>query len=93
MALTKEIIEDKIEVVGEYKYIQIRTCTIIKDDGNEISRSFSRNTLPPSTKNGSTWEDTDISGQSAEVQAICNAAWTSSVKTAYQNYMDDITTE
>jgi hypothetical protein len=93
MALTKEIIEDKIEVVGEYKYIQIRTCTIIKDDGNEISRSFSRNTLAPSTKNGSAWEDTDISGQSAEVQAICNAAWTSSVKTAYQNYMDDITTE
>jgi|TARA_R100001460_G_C3524806_1_gene172927 hypothetical protein len=93
MALTKEIIEDKIEVVGEYKYIQIRTCIIIKDDGNEISRSFSRNTLSPSTKNGSAWEDTDISSQSAEVQAICNAAWTSSVKTAYQNYMDDITTE
>ena len=88
MALTEETLEDKIEVVGDYKAVQIRTATVIKKDGTEISRSFHRHVLQCSTKSGDTWGDTDISGQSTEVQAICNAVWSDSVKTAYQAAMD-----
>ena len=88
MALTEETLEDKIEVVGDYKAVQIRTATVIKKDGTEISRSFHRHVLQCSTKSGDTWGDTDISGQSTEVQAICNAVWSNSVKTAYQAAMD-----
>ena len=86
MALTKETIEDKIEIVGEYKNIQIRTATIIKEDDVEINRSFHRRTLVcvSSSHDGSSWthSDTDISGESTEVQAICNAVWTTTVKDA-----------
>ena len=87
MALTKEIVEDKIEIVGEYKNIQIRTATIIKEDGVQISESFHRKILEcvESVKNeDDTWThtDTDISSESSEVQAIANAVWTDSVKAA-----------
>ena len=88
MALTEETAQDKIEVVGDYKHVQVRTATIIKRDGTEISRSFHRHTLACSTKSGDTWGDTDISGESTEVQAICNAVWTDAVKTAYQTMAD-----
>ena len=88
MALTEETVEDKIEVVGDYKAVQVRTATVIKKDGVEISRSFHRHALQCSTKTGDTWGDTDISGESAEVQAICNAVWSDSVKTAYQKMVD-----
>lgn len=74
MALTERTVEDKIEIVGDYKHIQVRTATIIERDGVEISRSFHRHALAP---------DADISGESAEVQAICNAVWTQEVKDAY----------
>ena len=87
MALIKEIIEDKIEVVGDYKNIQIRTATIIKEDGVELSRSFHRHALEcvSSVKNDDdTWThtDTDISGESTEVQGIATAVWTTTVKNA-----------
>ena len=88
MALTEEQVEDKIEVVGDYKAVQVRTATVIKRDGVEISRSFHRHVLHPRTKTGDTWGDTDISGESTEVQGICNAVWTDAVKTAYQTAMD-----
>jgi hypothetical protein len=88
MALTEETVEDKIEVVGDYKAVQVRTATVIKKDGVEISRSFHRHALQCSTKTGDTWGDTDISGESAEVQAICNAVWSDAVKTAYQKMID-----
>ena len=85
MALTKTTEEDKIEVVSEYKYIQIRTATVIKEDGVEISRTFSRKTIDPGTLDGSdNLVDTNISGESSEVQAICNAVWTTSVKNAWK---------
>jgi len=74
MALTERTVEDKIEIVGDYKHIQVRTATIIERDGVEISRSFHRHVLAP---------DADISGESAEVQAVCNAVWTQEVKDAY----------
>tara|TARA_R100000231_G_scaffold109829_2_gene81321 strand:- start:3513 stop:3785 length:273 start_codon:yes stop_codon:yes gene_type:complete len=88
MALSKEIIEDKIEIVGPYKNVQIRNATIIKEDDVEINRSFSRRVLSCSVKNNDSWEDTDISGESSQVQGICNAVWTDEVKTAYQNAVD-----
>ena len=88
MALTEANIDDKIEVVGEHKAVQIRTARVIYDDGSEISRSFSRRVLHPSTKSGDTWSNTDISGESTEIQGICNAVWTDAVRTAYQNAMD-----
>ena len=88
MALTEETLEDKIEVVGEHKHVQVRTATVIKRDGTEISRSFHRHVLQPSTKTDGSWADTDISGESTEVQGICNAVWTDAVKTAYQTAMD-----
>ena len=90
MALTETTVEDKIEVVGDHKNVQVRTATVIARDGTEISRSFHRHVLSCSTKSGdpATWGDTDISGESTEVQAICNAVWTDAVKTAYQTAMD-----
>lgn len=88
MALTKEMIEDKIEVVGEHKFVQVRTATVIKEDDVELNRSFHRHTLIPCNKEGDTWSDTDISSQSTEVQGICNAVWTDAVKTAYKTWYD-----
>ena len=87
MAITKEIIEDKIEIVGDYKNIQVRTATVLKEDGVELTRSFHRKVLDcvSSVKNDDdswTHTDTDISGESAEVQAIANAVWTDEVKAA-----------
>ena len=88
MALTKVITEDKIEVVGDHKNIQVRTKTSVMEDGVELSSGFHRHVLVCSTKSGDTWADTDISDQSTEVQAICSAVWTDAVKTAYQTAMD-----
>jgi hypothetical protein len=86
MAITKEIKDDKIEVVGDHKCLQIRTATIISEDGVEITRSFHRRVLysVKSDYDGSSWThtDTDISGESSEIQAIATAAWTDAAKTA-----------
>ena len=86
MAITKEIIEDKIEIAGEHKNIQVRTATVIKEDGKELTRSFHRKTLEcvTSSHDGSSWThaDTDVSGESTEVQAIANAVWTDAIKAA-----------
>jgi len=90
MALTKTITEDKIEAVGDFKVIQIRTATIIKEDGVELSRSFHRHTLQCvwSSYDGSAWThtDTDVSGESTEVQAITSAVWTDAVKAACKTW-------
>jgi len=90
MTITKELIEDKIEVVGEYKIIQVRTATVIKEDGVELSRSYHRHSLEcvNSVKNDDdTWThtDTDVSGESTEVQGIASTVWTDAVKTAKRN--------
>ena len=87
MAIIKEIVVDKIEVL-EMGQVQVRTATKIVEDGNELNRNFHRHVVEPSTKNGDIWENTDISGEDAKVQAICNAVWTDEVKTAYQEMMD-----
>ena len=87
MAITKEIVEDKIEVVGDYKRIQVRTATVIKEDGVELTRSFHRHVLDcvNSVKNDDdswTHTDTNVSGESAEVQGIATAVWTTAIKNA-----------
>ena len=84
MALTKTLENDKIEVVQKWN-IQVRNASVIKDDGKEISRSFKRKVLVPGTLNASDQlVDTDISGEDSDVQAICNAVWTSAVKEEYR---------
>ena len=79
MALTEHTVQDKIEIVGDYKHIQVRTATVIKRDDVEISRSFSRHVVAP--------DATDITGESAEVQAICAAVHTQAVKDAYAAHL------
>ena len=74
MAITKETQIAKIEVVGEYKAVQIATDIVIKEDGVELSRSRHRKVVHP---------DQDITGEDAEVQAVCNAVWTQAVKDAW----------
>ena len=87
MALTKEIVIDKIEVL-EMGQVQVRRATRVKEDGVVLSTSFHRHVVHPSIKTGDTWADTDISGEDARVQAVANATWTNSVKTAYQAMID-----
>ena len=87
MALTKTNENDKIEVVNKWN-IQIRNATIIKDDDKEISRSFHRKVLAPGDLDASdNLVATDISGEDADVQAICNAAWTDQVKSDYTAFL------
>jgi len=78
MALSEETVQDKIEIVSEHKFIQVRTATVIKRDDVEISRSFSRHVVAP---------DADITGESTEVQAICAAVHTQAVKDAYAAHL------
>ena len=85
MALAESIEYDKIEVVGQYKAVQVRKATIVKKDGTEIARSFERYVLTPGTLDSSdNLVDTDLSGQPAEVSAIATAAWTTDVKAAWK---------
>jgi K+-transporting ATPase c subunit len=87
MALTKETVVDKIEVM-EMGQVQVRTATRVLEDGVQLSSSFHRHVVVPSTKASGSWADTDISGEDARVQAVANATWTSEVKTAYQEMVD-----
>jgi len=87
MAITKETVVDKIEVL-EMGQVQVRTATVIKEDGKELTRSFHRHVLEPRIKSGDTWGDTDISSEDTRVQAIANATWTDEVKSAYETLID-----
>ena len=87
MAITKELVEDKIEIVGDYKAIQVRTATVIKEDGVELTRSFSRKVLSCVTSvqaDDDSWThtDTDVSSESSEVQGIATVVWTTAIKNA-----------
>ena len=81
MALTEETVQDKIEIVGDYKIIHIRTSTIIKRDNTEISRSFSRHVVTP---------DADVSGESADVQALATQFHTQEIKDAYAAHLAEV---
>ena len=78
MALTKETQIGKIEVVGKYKSVQVRTDTVVMEDSKELSRQYHRHVLHP---------DADISNEHSEVQAVCNAVWTQDVKDAYATFL------
>ena len=85
MALSESIEYDKIEIVTPYKHVQVRKANVIKKDGTELTRSFERYVLHPGTLDASdNFVDTDLSGQPAEVSAICTAAWTTDVKAAWK---------
>ena len=77
MAITKETQIGKIEVVGQYKSVQVRTDTVVMEDGTELSRKYHRHALSP---------DANISAEHTEVQAVCNAVWTDAVKAAYETF-------
>jgi len=78
MAITKEIVQDKIEVVGDFKHIQVRTATVIKEDDVEISRSFSRHVVSPNS---------DSTNESADVKAMVAQFHTDAVKKAYADHL------
>ena len=87
MAITKTLENDKIEIVQKWN-VQVRTASVIKEDGVELTRSFSRKVLTPGTLDASdNLVATDISGEDADVQAICNAAWTTQVKADYKAFL------
>ena len=79
MALSESIEYDKIEVVGQYKYVQVREATVIKKDGKELTRSFHRYVLNP---------DADVSKEPAEVKAVCDAVWTDEVKKSWKTFQE-----
>ena len=78
MALTETTLDDKIEIVSDFKFVQVRTARVIYDDGTEISRSFSRRVIAPTD---------DITDESTELQAICNAVHTQAVRDAYAAHL------
>ena len=85
MALTERCENDKIEIVGQYKTVQVRCATVIERDGVEVTRSFHRHVLQPGTLGeGDVLVDTDLSGEDADVQEICTAVWTDAVKEAWR---------
>ena len=87
MALTETSLNDKIEVVNRWN-IQVRKATIIKKDGVELTRTFHRHVVQPGMLDASdNLVATDISGEDADVQAICNAAWTAQVKTDFTAFL------
>ena len=87
MAITKTLENDKIEIVNKWN-VQVRNATIIKEDGAELNRSFKRKVLTPGKLDASdNLVDTNISGEDADVQAICNAAWTTQVKADYKAFL------
>ena len=81
MALTEETVQDKIEIVGDFKHVQVRSAVVIKRDGTEISRGYSRHVVAPDISTD------DLANESTEVQAICAAVHTSAVKTAYAAHL------
>ena len=83
MALTEERVQDQIEVKGEYKLVNVRTATVIKRDGVEISRSYHRHIIEPNISAD------DLANESTEVQAICNAVHTDAIKTAYATHLEN----
>ena len=92
MAITKELVVEKIEVVGKWS-IQVATDTVIKEDNKEISRSRHRHVLQPYESEKSedgkwTHTDTDISKEASEVQAVANAVWTDTVKANYKSFVE-----
>ena len=79
MAIEKTTTDDKIEIVSDFKHLNIRTATVVSEDGTELSRSFHRRVITP---------DMDVSGESAEIRGIAAAVWTDQVKSAWQTFQE-----
>ena len=85
MALTESLEYDKMEIVTQWKHVQVRQATVVKKDGVEIARSFHRYVLTPGTLDDSdNLVNTDISGQPTDIQGVCNALWTDAVKSSWK---------
>ena len=85
MALSETIEYDKIEIVGQYKHVQVRKASVIKKDGKEITRSFERYVLDPGRLDASNnLVDTDLSGEPTEISTLATAAWTTDIKAAWK---------
>ena len=85
MALTKTVLDDKIEIVTEFKHLQIRQATIIKEDGVELSRTYHRRMIHCGKIDASdNWIDTDLTSETTEVKAIAAAIWSQSIKDAWK---------
>ena len=88
MAITKETQIGKIEVVGKHKSVQVRTDTVVMEDGEELSRKYHRHALNCGTLDAdNNLVDTVLTDEHAEVQAVCNAVWTQSIKDAYRTFL------
>jgi len=81
MAITTETFIDEIKEIGQYKIVQIRTVTVTKENGIEITRNFHRKTLTPNA---------DISGETTEVQSKCNSVWTDDIKSSYETFKSQV---
>ena len=85
MAITKTTEVGQVEVVGEHKFVQVRTDTVIKEDGTELSKTYHRHVLQPGNLDDSdNLVDTDISGEDSSVQAIANSVWTQAIKDSWK---------
>ena len=90
MALSKEVKIDAINIVGDYRKVQIRIATIISEDNKELSRTFERRMLSPGTldlSDKTLYIETDISGEESWIQSICNACWTDEIKRAHKAFI------
>ena len=87
MAITKTTVNDRMEIIDGWA-IHVREATVLKEDGKELTRTFHRKVIQPGTLDASdNLVDTDISGEDAQVQAICNAAWTTQVKSNFKDWL------
>ena len=86
MALSEEVVVDKIEIVGPYRDVQVRRATVVYKDDVELTRAFNRHVVHcQQTDASGDWEDTDVSGEAQEVQDVCNSGiWTNAIKAAYR---------
>jgi len=92
MALSKEVKIDSVQIVGDYRKVQIRIATIIKEDNTELSRTFERRMLAPGkldSQDKTKYIETDISGEESWIQSICNACWTTEIKNAHKTFISD----
>ena len=88
MALTERCENDKIEIIGPYKSVQVRCATIIERDGKEVARQYDRYVLQPGILDeNDNLIDTDISKEETTIQAVCNSVWTSEIKEAWRQHL------
>tara|TARA_R100001086_G_scaffold181952_2_gene101284 strand:+ start:456 stop:737 length:282 start_codon:yes stop_codon:yes gene_type:complete len=88
MALTQSVEDDRIEITGPFRSINVRTSTTVLDGETQIAQSYSRKVLECRENKTGAWEDTDVSGESEFVQSVCNAVWTDEIRDAFKAEQD-----